>query len=179
MALEMKSFRSRIDQFQTTIRNLKQLRATEKQKYQQSLDKVQQKIVAMKVEIKATLLQTSQATKEATKACEDRDALMKKMLHKDALLKESRDMLRQQKEYNAALQEEMKNILVRNEREIENQARKFQHILVEKYNERNDRTLLLQRVKKLAERKMSFITAVADNIGETKIREETKVHAEL
>ena len=168
MALEMKSFRNRIDQSQKTIRNLKQLRETEQQKFQQEMDKVKSKILDMKKETKATLLQTSQATQEATKACDDRDALMKQLSHKNALLKESRNLLAQQKQYNAALQEEMKKIVIRNERDIEHQARTFQETLLTQYHERNDQAQLLQRVKDLAERKMSFIAAVADNIGETK-----------
>ena len=168
MALEMKSVRNRIDQSQKTIRNLKQLRETEQQKFQQGMEKVKEKMLVMKKETKATLLQTSQATQEATKACDDRDALMKQLSHKNALLKESRNMLAQQKQYNAALQEEMKKIVLRNEKDIENQARTFQETLLTQYHERNDQAQLLQRVKDLAERKMSFIAAVADNIGETK-----------
>ena len=64
--------------------------------------------------------------------------------------------------------EEMKKIVLRNEKDIENQARTFQETLLTQYHERNDQAQLLQRVKDLAERKMSFIAAVADNIGETK-----------
>jgi chromosome segregation ATPase len=167
--VELKSSQSRIAKLQQTVRNVNLLRKKESEEHQRKSQEIAKKVTAMKDEVTKTLKQTEDYSKEVEKAREEREELLKKINNKDVLLKNARDALKQQKDYSKSLEEEIKKVMIRNQKDIELQANKFQSILEDNYHERNDSKELLQRLTKLMESKMSFITRIASSVAETKV----------
>jgi len=166
---EITMLRARIGKLQVTVRNVNVLRATEKQRYKNSLSCVMKEISTMKKDVGKAKQSSKQADKNVKQLSTEKIQLLVQLNGKDVLLKESRNMLTQQKGLNAALQGELKMLVARQEIRVANQEQKYEQLMLHNFNDQRQTGRLLERLSLLADRKMGFIGTLADSIAETKV----------
>ena len=156
--VEFNSLTSRVGQLQQTVRNVTQLRQKEEHQYQEKIKQVVQQIHLAREDVKHSKIAATQQQRAACNACEQR--FSKQLIAKDALLRESREVLRKQKGMNEALQEEIKKLVIRNMEDTRKQAEIFQRSMLNNFKDRMYGKELVQRLASVVEDKMVFISRI-------------------
>ena len=116
--------------------------------------------------MKQAVSKSQQSQKVAIKLTKENEVLIQKLISKDALLNESRQLLSKEKGVNDELKIEMKMMMMRNENKIQEQANAYQRTMLNNYTEQKETSKLMERLQILADEKMMFIDNLADCIAE-------------
>ena len=162
LSTELVSLRKRISKFQTTVKNVNKLRKTDVTKYNKKISDIMKEVKTMKQAVS----KSQQSQKAAIKLTKENEVLIQKLISKDALLNESRQLLSKEKGVNDELKIEMKMMMMRNENKIQEQANAYQRTMLNNYTEQKETSKLMERLQILADEKMMFIDNLADSIAE-------------
>ena len=123
--------------------------------------------------MKQAVSKSQQSQKAAIKLTKENEVLRQKLISKDALLNESRQLLSKEKGVNDELKirVEMKMMMMRNENKIQEQANAYQRTMLNNYTEQKETSKLMERLQILADEKMMFIDNLADSIAEVVVSE--------
>lgn len=169
LTTELVSLRKRISKFQTTVKNVNKLRKTDVTKYNEKISDIMKEVKTMKQAVS----KSQQSQKAAIKLTKENEVLRQKLISKDALLNESRQLLSKEKGVNDELKirVEMKMMMMRNENIIQEQANAHQRTMLNNYTEQKETSKLMERLQILADEKMMFIDNLADSIAEVVVSE--------